>query len=95
MLEELLTKAPSLKVEISASELLGAMRSVATEIIEHYENKKPPEQYLSRKQAAQMLDVDLSTLWKWDKKDYLKPVEVGGKRKYKLSDLNRILKTGI
>ena len=94
MLEEL-TKYPSVKVELSASELLDAMRVVATEIVEHYENKKPPEQLFSRKQAAQMLDVNLSTLWHYDKKSYLKPVEVGGKRKYKLSDLNRILKTGI
>jgi hypothetical protein len=95
MLEELLIKAPGLKVEISASELMDAMRSVAEEIIERYEKKEQPEQYLTRKQTAQMLDVDLSSLWRWDRQNYLCPIEIGGKRRYKLSDLNRILKTDV
>jgi hypothetical protein len=92
---ELLEYFPSLKVEISASELLETMRSVAEEIIERYEKKEQPEQYLTRKQASRELNVTLPTLWRWQKQAYLQPVEVGGRRKYKLSDINRILKTGV
>ncbi len=50
------------------------------------------ETYLSPIQVSKMLDVDRSTLWRWDKKNYLSPVEVGGKRRYLLSEINALLK---
>jgi excisionase family DNA binding protein len=59
---------------------------------ELYETKQQPEQYLTRKQAAELLDVDLSTLWRWNREGYLCTVAVGGKRRYKMSDIQRILK---
>lgn len=49
------------------------------------------EKYLSIKSAAKFLDVDQSTLFRWRKVGYLLPVEVGGKRRYKMSDLKKIL----
>jgi hypothetical protein len=70
-----------------ASQLLNGAREI-------YETKQDPEQYITRKQAAQMLDVDLSSLWRWDKQEYLQPVSIGGKRRYKLSDINRLLEKG-
>ena len=91
MLEELLAKAPNLKVEISGAELLEAMRSVVTEIVQHYDEKKEPEQYVSRKMASEILGVNVSTLHHWNKKNYLCPVKVGSAVRYKKSDLNRIL----
>lgn len=38
------------------------------------------------------LHVDKSTLWRWAKIGYLVPIEVGGKRFYKQSDIDKILK---
>jgi hypothetical protein len=67
-----------------AEQILNGARAI-------YEKKEQPEQYLTRKQAAEKLDVDLSTLWRYDKQGYLCPVEIGEKRKYKLSDINRVL----
>jgi len=52
------------------------------------------ETYPSPKQVSEILDVDLSTLWRWAKRGYLVPVEVGGKRRYKMSDVKRILNGG-
>ena len=40
------------------------------------------------------INVDLSTLWRWDKAGYLKHVEIGGKRRYKMSEVKRILNGG-
>jgi hypothetical protein len=70
-----------------ANQILSGARAI-------YEIKEQPEEYLTRRQAAEMLDVDLSTLWRYDKQGYLCPVYIGGKRKYKLSDINRILGKG-
>ena len=41
-----------------------------------------------------MLGVDKSTLWRWSKQNYLAPIEVGGKRVYKVSDVKQILGEG-
>jgi len=48
-----------------------------------------------RLEACEMLKVDQSTLFRWAKRGYLMPVEVGGKRLYKMSDLKRVLNGGI
>ena len=68
-----------------ANEILNGARLL-------YEKVEEPEQYLTRKQAAQALDIDLSSLWRWNRDKYLCPVQVGGKRLYKQSDINKILK---
>lgn len=52
------------------------------------------ETYHSPNQVSEMLGVDLTTLWRWAKKGYLVPIEVGGKRKYRMSDLKAILNDG-
>ncbi|KAF0132031.1 MAG: hypothetical protein FD155_555 [Bacteroidetes bacterium] len=52
------------------------------------------ETYPSPKQVAEILGVDLSTLWRWTRKNYLVPVEIGGKRRYKMSDVKALLNGG-
>ena len=52
------------------------------------------ESYLTRLETADFLKVDQATLWRWAKRGYLMPVEVGGKRMYRKSDLQRILNGG-
>lgn len=52
------------------------------------------ETYLSPQQVSEMLHIDLSTLWRWNRKKYLEHIEVGGKRRYKLSDIDKLLKKG-
>lgn len=64
-------------------------RELETEIAE---DKR--ERYLSIKQTCEMFGVDPSTLWRWRKRNYLMPVDIGGKRRYRLSDIRRILNNG-
>ena len=52
------------------------------------------ETYPSPKQVCEILDVDNSTLWRWKQKGYLVPIEVGGKRRYRMSDIKKILAGG-
>lgn len=41
--------------------------------------------------VAEILQVDRSTLYRWAHQGYLSPIEVGGKKRYRLSDVNRII----
>jgi len=52
------------------------------------------ETYPTPNQVSEMLGVDLTTLWRWAKKGYLVPIEVGGKRRYRMSDVKAILNSG-
>lgn len=42
---------------------------------------------LKREHTAARLGVDLSTLWRWDRSGYLKPVRIGRSVYYRLSDI--------
>lgn len=52
------------------------------------------ETYPTPKQVSELLNVDLTTLWRWKRKGYLVPIEVGGKRRYKMSEVKTILNGG-
>jgi hypothetical protein len=93
---ELSEEYPNLTYSVKAGELLEMFRCVVSEVVSltEQQRKEQPEQYLTRRQTAEMLDVDLSTLWRWHKENYLCAVEIGGKRRYKLSDVNKILRKG-
>lgn len=49
------------------------------------------EQYISRKTASQMLDVDESTIWRLVKKGKIKSYQIGGNTRYKRSDIENII----
>lgn len=53
------------------------------------------ETYPTPKQVSVILQCDLTTLWRWAKKGYLIPLEIGGKRRYKMSEVKAILNGGL
>jgi excisionase family DNA binding protein len=44
-------------------------------------------------EASKLLHVSKMTLYRWDKSGILKKVEIGGKRRYRKSDIERIVGT--
>lgn len=61
-------------------------RKLEQEIIE---NKA--EKYIDRKRVKELLDVDDTTLWRWNKRGYLKCIKIGGKVRYAMSDIKKLL----
>ena len=77
------------------------MRTFSNELIKSTKKELEAEliaqqavRYLTRAESCEMLKLDQSTLFRWAKRGYLVPIEVGGRRVYKLSDLKRILNGG-
>lgn len=64
--------------------LLHSIRTDATRPAE-------PEELLTREQTAKKLKVDLATLHRWSKSEKLKPVGIGHRVYYRLSDIEKAL----
>lgn len=54
---------------------------------------KEPATYLSRKETADLLKVDLSTLWNWHQKKILIPKGIGKRVLYDRKDVEKAIVT--
>lgn len=96
-LNEILNSGKNVTLAISANDLREWHKEVIADTKKELETAviaEKSESYINAKQVTEMLNVDLSTLWRWEKKGYLMPAKVGGKRRYKLSDVKSLLKEG-
>lgn len=88
---------PELNITVKVGDLIKAIDYCVSKTRQELElqiTDAKTETYPSPKRVSEILDVDLSTLWRWNKRGYLCHTEVGGKRRYKMSDVNAILKGG-
>lgn len=50
------------------------------------------KRFITRKETARLLHVNYTTLWRWNKKGYLRSKKIGGRHVlYKLSDVMALL----
>ncbi len=96
-LKDLLQESGNITIAVSLTDL----KQFAVDLIESTKKEledvviaDKAETYPSPKRVCEILDVDASTLWRWNKRGYLCPAEVGGKRRYKMSEVNAILNGG-
>jgi len=84
----------NLSITVGFNDLKVIVKEMIEDTKREFENlvvAQKSETYISRQRTSEMLGVDLSTLWRWAKQNYLVPVSVGGKKWYKTSDINRML----
>lgn len=88
-------KCPDLTIAVRAGELLEmveyCVQSTRKELEQQITDVNT-ETYPSPDQVAKILGVDKSTLWRWAKQNYLVPISIGGKHRYRMIDINKILK---
>lgn len=85
---------PELTINVKLNDLLECNRHLIKETKEELEKQiaeANEESYPTVDEVATMLGVSKTTLWRWAKLKYLTPVEIGGKRRYKMSDVKRLL----
>lgn len=90
-------ECPDISITLKAGELIEAIDYCVGKTrkeLEQIITDSNTETYPSVDQVAKILSVDRSTLWRWSKQGYLTPMEVGGKRRYRMSDVNKILNGG-
>jgi len=84
----------NLTLSITAGELVEAIEYCINKTrrdLEQVITDANSETYPSPDQVSKILDVTKSTLWRWSRQNYLVPLEIGGKRRYRMSDVKRIL----
>ncbi|KAA6335654.1 hypothetical protein EZS27_016127 [termite gut metagenome] len=94
---ELAKKCPGVNITITVGDLVEANEALIQKTrkeLEQLITDANTETYPSADQITKILNVDRSTLWRWGEKGYLVPIEIRGKRRYKMSDIKRILEGG-
>ena len=71
-----------------AQEILIGAKSIAMLEAEAAASR---DELLTIGEAAKMLSVSKMTLYRWDNSGVLKKVEIGGKRRYRKSDIERLV----
>ena len=94
---ELAEKYPEISVTIRLGDLIEANEMLikrAKEELEQLITDQNTETYPTREKVREILGVSSATLWRWAQSGYLKPLNCGGKRRYRMSDVRRILEGG-
>jgi hypothetical protein len=93
-LVKLAKECPGINLTVTAGELFEMVEfcvNATRRDLEQQITDANAETYPSPEQVSKILDVDKSTLWRWRKTGYLTPIEIGGKRRYRMSDVKKIL----
>jgi len=85
---------PNLNITVKLEELIEMVQYCILKTrkeLEQLVTDANTETYPSSDKVAEILDVSKPTLWRWRKQNYLVPISIGGKIRYKMSDVKRLL----
>ena len=91
---QLAKQCPDVIISLKVGELIEAIDyciQTTRRELEQQITDSNTETYPSPDQVAKILSVNKTTLWRWRKQNYLVPIEIGGKRRHRMSDVKRIL----
>jgi excisionase family DNA binding protein len=71
-------------------EILRGVKVQLNELIKHFQPVKPSE-FLTRNEVADLLKVDISTLYNWTKKGILIQYGIGGRVYYKRQEVEEAI----
>ena len=85
-------------MSITLGELVEANRQLIAEVKQELEQQiadSKAETYISREKVMEITGKSSTTIWRWQKINYLVPASsVGGTYRYRMSDVRRIMEGG-
>lgn len=94
-LNTIINENPNLILQVTASDLRYFLDDLIFEIrsmtLAEAKEIKRGDSLLTINEAARILSVSKMTLYRWDKAGVLKKVEIGGKRRYRKTDVERLV----
>ena len=94
MLQQIADGTPGVMLVVSAADLKNVVDDMCRAHDRRTADKLASQRErptMTRTEAAQALNITLSTLWRWDKMGYLNPVRIGSKVLYRASDIESML----
>lgn len=76
-------------VNVKSGELYDMIHNAVEDALKK-QNERSAATLLTREATAKRLGVDVSTLWRWDRAGYLRPVRIGRAVYYKLLDIEAL-----
>lgn len=89
--KEILKAQANVQLVINALDLRELFLEWQAEAQAEVAKQQKEETYLTAKECAERLSVDLTTLWRWDKTGYLRKVKIGKKIFYRGSDVAKLM----
>ena len=86
---DLLESGANVSVTVKLDDLKAIFKEVAGSL-KPARQEPSPEEFLSRREVLARLGIDSSTLWSWEKTGYIRSFPFGGRKRYKLSDVEAI-----
>ncbi|NWJ49575.1 MAG: helix-turn-helix domain-containing protein [Bacteroidetes bacterium] len=96
-LDEIIKTGVTINLTVNSEDLFAWGKNLIAESKKELEQiviEDKAETYPTPKQVSEILNVNLSTLWRWDRKGYLKTIEFGGGRRYLMSEVKALLNRG-
>lgn len=90
-INEIMQTGANVQLVINALDLKEAFLQWNAEVKQSKPAEAKEESYLSAKETADKLGVDISTLWRWNRSGYLKKIKVGNKTRYRESDVLKLM----
>lgn len=87
---DLLNSGENVSVTIKLEDLREVFKEILGSLKLYPKSNVPTEEYLSRKEVLNILKIDSSTLWNWEKTDYIRSFPFGGRKRYKRADVEAI-----
>lgn len=87
-------EAPGTIIAVRADDLMEANNQLIDKVrtdLERELAEKRTATLMTRESVLERLSISDTTLWRWEKRGYLVPVNVGGQRRYKSIDIDAIL----
>lgn len=88
----LLESGVNLNITLTPKELIEVINHLVEktkmELEEQIVSKKM-EVYMTTKEVCEFLKVDSTTLWRWDNRGYVKPIYIGGKKRYPRTEIEK------
>ncbi len=95
-IQDILNQGGNVLIQITADDLNKTIDNAVNKTRRALEAdiaKNKSDMLLTAEDVMEKLSISRRTLYNWEKKKYLCRVEIGGKLRYKLSDVNEILKS--
>ena len=86
---DLLNSGANVSVTLKLEDLREILKEVAGSL-KPIPKEAPSEEFLSRKEVLNILKIDSSTLWCWERTGYIKSFPFGGRKRYKFVDVEAI-----